>query len=301
MADGAAATRPDAESRDHTTRGRVAAALLRSPTGFVGALIVLAVVLGALFAGLLAPEGPNKMDLGQRLQPPAITGAANDHLFGTDQLGKDVLARILYGSRLSLAVGLLAVLISCAGGVALGLVAGYFGGWLDSIIMRLADVQLAFPFILLAITIIGVLGASLPTVIGVLALSGWVQFARIIRSEVLSLRQRPFVEALRIVGASDRRVLFGHLLPNVLPSIIVLATLELGRVIILESGLTFLGLGIPPPAVTWGSMLADARNYVREAWWLSAFPGLALMLLVLAINLAGDALRNALDPTLAET
>jgi peptide/nickel transport system permease protein len=248
---------------------------------------------------VIVPVDPNHIDLFRRLVPPAwVGGGASPHWLGTDQIGRDVLSRILVGTRVSLLVGLTAVLFSTGAGVALGVSAGFFGRRLDHLVMRAADVQLAFPFVLLAIAIIGVLGPAVPHVIGVLALSGWVQFARITRSEVLSLKGRAFVESARAAGASDLVILARHIVPNLLPSVIILATLELGRVIILESGLSFLGLGLPPPIVTWGAMLADGRNYVREAWWLSAFPGLALMVLVLAINLAGDALRDALDPTL---
>jgi peptide/nickel transport system permease protein len=299
MTEAFADARAEAEASGATTRARVARALLRSPTGLAGTAAVAIVVTIAILAPLIAPQDPNLINLAHRLKPPALDSGVGE-LLGTDQLGKDVLSRIIYGARLSLLVGTLAVLLSGALGVGLGLLAGYFGGKLDAAIMRLADVQLAFPFILLAIAIIGVLGPTVPNIVAVLALSGWVQFARVVRSETLSLRRRPFIEASLIIGASDVSVMRWHLFPNVLPSVIVLATLELGRVIILESGLSFLGLGIPPPAVTWGAMLAEGRNYVREAWWLSVFPGLALMTLVLGINMAGDALRNALDPTMAE-
>jgi peptide/nickel transport system permease protein len=278
---------------------RAFARLRRSGTGVAG-LVVIGAILGlALLWPVVRPSDPNAIDLLRRLHPPAwVAGGDPGHVLGTDPIGRDVLSRIIFGARVSVAVGLLAVGISTLVGVALGLTAGYVGGWLDDVVMRAADAQLAFPFILLAIAIIGVLGPTLPNVVAVLALSGWVQFARITRSEVLSLRQRAFVEAARAAGARDLTILGRHLLPNLLPSTIILATLELGRVIILESGLSFLGLGVPPPTVTWGGMLADGRNYVREAWWLSVFPGCALMILVLAINLAGDALRDALDPSL---
>src|SRR5262249_32474784 len=299
MTDPAADIEDGGSAAAATTPGRVAEALLRSPTGLAGTLVVAVVVAAAISAPWIVPQDPNQIDLANRLQGRTLWRGGG-HPLGTDQLGKDVLTRIIHGARLSLLIGSLAVLLSGTTGVALGLLAGYSGGKLDAVIMRAADVQLAFPFILLAIAIIGVLGPTTANIVLVLALSGWVQFARIVRSETLSLRRRPFIEATRIVGASSGSILWRHLLPNVLPSVIVLATLELGRVIILESGLAFLGLGIPPPAITWGAMLAEGRNYVREAWWLSVFPGLALMILVLAINLAGDALRNALDPTLAE-
>jgi peptide/nickel transport system permease protein len=277
------------------------ARLWRSGTGVTGLVVLGAMLFVAFGWPVIMPSDPNTIDLLRRLGPPAwLAGGDPAHVLGTDQIGRDVLSRIVFGARVSLGIGVLAVGFSTLVGVALGLAAGYAGGWLDDAVMRAADAQLAFPFILLAIAIIGVLGPTLPNIVAVLALSGWVQFARITRSEVLSLRQRAFVEAARAAGARDLAIVGWHLLPNLLPSTIVLATLELGRVIILESGLSFLGLGVPPPTVTWGGMLADGRNYVREAWWLSVFPGAALMLLVLAINLAGDALRDALDPSLAD-
>jgi peptide/nickel transport system permease protein len=280
--------------------GRLAR-LWRSGTGVTGLVVLAAMVFVAFGWPVLRPSDPNAIDLLRRLGPPAwIPGGDAAHVLGTDQIGRDVWSRIVLGARVSIGIGLVAVAVSTLVGVALGLAAGYAGGWPDDVVMRAADAQLAFPFILLAIAIIGVLGPTIPNVVAVLALSGWVQFARVTRSEVLSLRQRAFVEAARAAGARDVSILGWHLLPNLLPSTIVLATLELGRVIILESGLSFLGLGVPPPTVTWGGMLADGRNYVREAWWLSVFPGGALMLLVLAINLAGDALRDALDPRLAD-
>ena len=285
------------EAYRSTTRWRVAGALLWTPTGLLGSLVLVLVLLLAVLAPWIMPLDPSRIDLAHRLAPPGIDSG---HLFGTDQLGKDVLTRVVYGSRLSLLIGFLAVGLSTLIGVSLGLVGGYFGRIIDAVLMRVADVQLAFPFILLAIAIIGALGPTVPNIVIVLALSGWVQFARVVRSETLSLRRRPFIEAMEIMGSSTWGILWRHLLPNVLPSVIVLATLELGRVIILDSGLAFLGLGVPPPAVTWGTMLAEGRNYIREAWWLSVFPGLALMIVVLAFNLAGDALRNALDPTLVE-
>jgi peptide/nickel transport system permease protein len=290
----------EAAAYSPTTRGRVIEALLHTPTGLAGTVVVAIVVVLAVLAPVIAPDDPNHIDLAHRLRPPALWTGGGSGSLGTDRLGKDVLNLIIHGARLSLLIGSLAVVLSALVGVTLGLLAGYLGGKLDAMIMRAADVQLAFPFILLAIAIVGVLGPTVPNIVLVLALSGWVQFVRVVRAETLSLRQRPFIEATRIIGASSGRILRYHLLPNVLPSVIVLATLELGRVIILESGLAFLGLGIPPPAITWGAMLAEGRDYVREAWWLSVFPGLALLILVLAINLAGDALRNALDPTLAE-
>lgn len=281
------------------TRGKaVWKRLAASPVTVASLAFLAAVVLVALCADWVSPHDPNTINLRMRLQPPLLFGGDAAYPLGTDQIGKDILSRIIHGSRLSLSIGLAAVALSILVGVSLGICAGYFGGWFDTVVMRAADVQLAFPFILLAITIIGVLGPTVQNIVVVLALSGWVQFARIVRSETLSLRQRPFIEASRIIGSRHSRIIWRNVLPNVMSSIIILATLELGRVIILESGLTFLGLGVPPPAVTWGAMLAEGRDYVREAWWLSVFPGLALMFIVLAINLAGDGLRSILDPSM---
>jgi peptide/nickel transport system permease protein len=205
-------------------------------------------------------------------------------------------SRLLYGARVSLLVGFAAVLVAGAVGVALGLVAGYYGGRLDDLLMRVGDVQLAFPVLVLAIAVLSVLGASLGNVIVVLGVTGWVTYARIARAETLSLRQRDFVEGARALGARDGAILWRHILPNVLPPITVVATFSVARTIIAEASLSFLGLGIPPPAPSWGAMLDEGRNYLTTGWWLALFPGLAILLLVLGINLVGDWLRDALDP-----
>ena len=206
------------------------------------------------------------------------------------------MSRLLYGARVSLLVGFAAVLVAGAVGVALGLVAGYYGGRLDDLLMRVGDVQLAFPVLVLAIAVLSVLGASLGNVIVVLGVTGWVTYARIARAETLSLRQRDFVEGARALGARDGAILWRHILPNVLPPITVVATFSVARTIIAEASLSFLGLGIPPPAPSWGAMLDEGRNYLTTGWWLALFPGLAILLLVLGINLVGDWLRDALDP-----
>jgi len=272
---------------------------VRARAGLFGLGLLLCVIAMAIAAPVLAPYDPTKQEIINRLAPPMWQeGGSSRHVLGTDQLGRDVLSRIIWGARVSLGIGTLAVAISTTAGLVLGAIGGYAGGWADNVIMRAADIQLAFPFILLAIAALGVLGVTYVNVVIVLAVSGWVIFARIVRSETLSLRERDYVQAARAIGASHARIVRQHILPNLTPTAIVLATLELGRVIILESGLSFLGLGIPPPATTWGNMLAEGRNYVRDAWWLSSFAGLALMLVVLAINLVGDALRDALDPSL---
>jgi peptide/nickel transport system permease protein len=251
----------------------------------------------AAFAPALAPSDPVKNRLLDRLTPPMWAQGGNPrHPLGTDTLGRDVLSRLLHGARISLTVGLAAVLVAGVVGVGLGLVAGYRGGWADDLLMRLGDIQLAFPVLLLGVAVIAVLGASLINMILVLGASGWVTYARIARGETLSLKERDFVAAARALGAPARHVVVRHLLPNVLPSLMVVATFSVARTIIAEASLSFLGLGLPPPAPSWGAMLDEGRNYVTTGWWLALFPGLAILLLVLAINLCGDWLRDALDP-----
>jgi len=262
--------------------------------------ILSLVILSSALAAIIAPESPTKQSLAQRLRPPAwAEHSGAGHLIGTDQLGRDVLSRILYGGRLSLIVALLAVLLSASIGTFLGLVGGYTGGVLERLLMRLAEIQLAFPFILLVVTIVAVLGPSALNVVLALGVSGWVSYTRLVRAHVLTLRELAYVESARSLGASAPRIVLRHLLPNVLSPVVVLASFSVAQMIILESALSFLGLGVQPPTPTWGGMLADARNYLDQAWWLAAFPGLALMLTVLAINILGDWLRDLLDPTLA--
>ncbi len=225
-----------------------------------------------------------------------VSGGTIDYPLGTDTLGRDVLSRLLYGARISLIVGLSAVCISGVLGVSLGLLAGYYGGRLDDVLMRLGDIQLAFPILVLAIAVLAVLGASLGNVILVLGISGWVTYARIVRGETLSLKQREFVEAARAIGSPDGSIIWYHILPNILPPVTVVATFSVARVIIAEASLSFLGLGIPPPTPSWGAMLDEGRNYITTAWWLALFPGLAILFLVLGINLVGDWVRDVLDP-----
>jgi peptide/nickel transport system permease protein len=273
--------------------------LIRRRTALFGLVVVAAVALAALAAPALAPFDPVAQDIGQRLKPPgwaAPDGRA--HWLGTDHLGRDILGRILFGARIALVVGLAAVAIAGTLGLAIGLVSGYFGGRVDDLFMRLADIQLAFPFILLALAVIGVLGPSLRNIIAVVGVSGWVVYARIVRGEVLSLREREFVQAARAVGSTPARVIMRHVVPNAFTPWLVIATLDMARVIIVESALSFLGLGVPPPTPTWGGMLADGRVYMSTAWWLATFPGLAILVTVLGINLLGDGLRDTLDPRL---
>jgi peptide/nickel transport system permease protein len=252
-----------------------------------------------VFASLISPFDPLAQDIGQRLKEPGWQDAQGRiHPLGTDHLGRDILSRIIHGSRIALSVGLAAVAISGVLGMAIGLVAGYFGGRVDDFFMRLADIQLAFPFILLAIAVIGVLGPSLRNIIIVIGVSSWVVYARVVRGEVLSIREREFVQAAVALGSRDWRILVRHVLPNAFTPWLVVATLDMARVIVLESALSFLGLGVQPPTPTWGGMLADGRVYLSTAWWLATFPGLAILVTVLGINLLGDGLRDTLDPRL---
>jgi peptide/nickel transport system permease protein len=273
--------------------------LARRRTAVFGLAVVVVVLLAAFFAPWIVPFDPLEQDINQRLKEPGWqTAVGRVHLLGTDHLGRDILARVIFGARIALVVGLSAVLISGVLGMAIGLIAGYFGGKVDDFFMRLADIQLAFPFILLAIAVIGVLGPSLRNIIIVIGVSSWVVYARVVRGEVLSIREREFVQAAIALGSRDGRVLVRHVLPNAFTPWLVVATLDMARVIVTESALSFLGLGVQPPTPTWGGMLADGRVYLSTAWWLATFPGLAILVTVLGINLLGDGLRDTLDPRL---
>ena len=264
-----------------------------------GLSVLLVMGASAVLAPQLAPWDPAKQMLMKRLRPPMWQERGlREHPLGTDHLGRDILSRLLYGGRISLGVGLTAVTLSALLGVTLGLLAGFFGGRADTLIMRIVDVFLAIPYILLAMGVVFALGPSLLNVILVMAVTRWVQFARIVRADVLSLREREFVAGARARGNRSLRLLLRHVLPNALTPIIVVATLELAFMIIYESALSFLGLGVQPPTPTWGWMLSDGRNYVATAWWLATLPGLTIMLTVLAVNLLGDWLRDTLDPRL---
>ena len=273
--------------------------LARRRTALFGLAVVAAVALTAILAPVVSPFDPLEQDISQRLREPGWQDAhGRVHPLGTDHLGRDILARIIYGSRIALLVGLAAVAISGVLGLMIGLVAGYFGGRVDDFFMRLADIQLAFPFILLAIAIIGVLGPSLQNIIIVIGVSSWVVYARVVRGEVLSIREREFVQAAIALGGRNGRIVLRHVLPNAFTPWLVVATLDMARVIVIESALSFLGLGVQPPTPTWGGMLADGRVYLSTAWWLATFPGLAILVTVLGINLFGDGLRDTLDPRL---
>jgi len=274
--------------RRHTTRLVVA-----------GGVFVVALALMAAAAPWLAPQDPERTSLRVRLVPPTREAAdGRAHALGTDHLGRDVLSRLIYGARVSLMVGFAAVIVGGIVGSTLGVMAGFRRGWLDTAIMTVADAQLAFPFILLAIGIIAVIGPSFPTLIVVIGLSGWVSYARVLRSQVLSLRTREFVDAVHALGGSALRVVVRHLLPNIAPSLIVIATLELARAIVLEATLSFLGLGVQPPTPSWGGMIQEGREYLDSAWWISTFPGLVLMATSLVVSRTGDWLRDLLDPML---
>jgi peptide/nickel transport system permease protein len=273
--------------------------LVRRRTALFGLLVVLLTAAAAIFAPLVSPFDPYLQEIGQRLQPPGWQDAQGRvHWLGTDHLGRDILSRIVHGARIALLVGLAAVAISGVLGMVVGLVSGYFGGRIDDAFMRLADVQLAFPFILLAIAVIGVLGPSLRNIIVVIGVSSWVVYARVVRGEVLSIREREYIHAAAALGGGAGRIIVRHVLPNAFTPWLVVATLDMARVIVIESALSFLGLGVQPPTPTWGGMLSDGRVYLSTAWWLATFPGLAILLTVLGINLFGDGLRDTLDPRL---
>ena len=272
----------------------------RDPAAIFGTIILAVVLLAAFFAPFLAPHDPNAVDPLKRLLPPFWVQPKGSvtYLLGTDAVGRDILSRIIFGARISLSVSLISVLLSSIIGVTLGLLAGYYGGWVDAIIMRIVDVQLAYPLILFAITVAAVFGATLRNLILVLVIANWVTYTRLVRGEVLMRKAMQFVEAARVNGCPDRRIIRLHILPNVFSTILVIFTLQVAFVLILESGLSFLGLGVDPSIPTWGSMLNEGRSYILTAWWLETFPGLAIMFAVLGINMLGDWIRDVLDPQL---
>jgi len=290
-----------AEDR-RVTRGRkILRKLFENKSAIFGLIMVLGVIFCAVFSPLISPHDPILQDVEKRLIPPMWQeGADPNYLLGTDHLGRDIVSRLIYGARISIVVSVSAVALSAVLGTLIGLFSGFYGGKVDSFFMRIADVQLAFPFILLAIAIIAVLGPDLQNIIITMGITGWVIYARVVRAEVLSLREKEFIMSVRALGGSNGRIIFNHLLPNVIPPIIVIITLEMARMIIFEAALSFLGLGIQPPTPTWGGMLADGRVYLATSWWLATFPGLVIMLVVLGINLLGNWLRDMLDPRLTQ-
>ena len=267
----------------------------------IPSFIILLVVFTGIFANLIAPHSPRVGILSERLTPPAWSsdGSAN-HLLGTDQQGRDILSRIIHGARVSLLVSAVTLLIGGTVGVTLGLLAGWYGGWIDEIIMRMVDILLALPLILVALVLVVSLGQSLSVILVVLAIWIWPRFARMIRGEVLRLRTMDYIALAQVSGASTFRILTVHLFPGVINTLIIIATLQVGIVILVESTLSFLGAGVPPPTPAWGSMVAEGRDKLALAWWISTLPGVAIMLTVMALNLFGDWLRDTLDPRLRQ-
>ncbi len=280
-----------------TRRGLTFRRLVRSPGGLVGSVLVVLVIAVAVLAPLLSPYDPEKQNIVHRLKPPfwAEEGSV-DHLLGTDSIGRDLLSRIIYGSRVSLFVGVMATLFSALLGITLGLVSGFLRGPVDSTISRVGDVQQAIPFLVLAIAVAAMLGPGLWNLILVLVVTTWITFFRVVRGEVLSVREEQYVWAARSIGASNPRIMLRYILPNVAASIIVVATLLAANMIIFEASLSFLGLGVPSNVPTWGRIVADGREYVASEWWIALFPGVAILITVMAMNLLGDWLREELDP-----
>ena len=277
---------------------RLGRSLIATKSAMAGAVILLIVLIAAVFAPLLVPLDPTAQSLTRVMKPPMWQGEGHIFFMGTDHLGRDLLSRLIYGARISLIVGLSATVLAGSIGLILGMVAGYFGGKVDFLLMRLVDFVLSFPFILLALATIAILGPSLWLIVSLISFRQWTVYARVVRGSVLSIREQEFVIASRAVGGSDLRLIFRHVLPNVLAPVIVIGSLYLGRLIVIEAGLSFLGLGVPPPTPTWGGLLAEGRSYLYVSWWIVTFPGLAITFTVLGANLLGDWLRDVLDPRL---
>ncbi len=284
--------------REENRWRKAMASLLKDKSALFGVLILLGVVICAVLAPIISPASPHEQLLSRALKPPMWTDGHRTFLLGTDHLGRDYLSRLIYGPRVSLIVGFFAVFLTGSVGLLVGLVSGYFGGKIDFVLMRLVDLVLSFPFILLALATIAIVGPSLTVLILVMSMRIWVIYARVVRGEVLSLREQEFIQAARSIGGSHFRIIFRHILPNVLAPVVIIASLYLGRMIIIEAGLSFLGLGVPPPTPTWGGLLSDGKVHLYTAWWVVTFPGLAITLTVLGSNLVGDWLRNVLDPRL---
>lgn len=273
--------------------------LRKSPVGLTGAAILLVVVFVAIFAPLLAPHDPNLKNPRLRLKPPVwVEGGSPNNILGTDTLGRDILSRVVYGARVSVLVGVTAVVLAGAIGVSIGLITGYFGGAVDMAMMRFTDAFQAIPGLLLTILVVGIVGPGLWTLIGILGVTTWVTYARVVRGETLTVRERDYVQAARALGQINLWILLRHILPNVRGSVIVLATLNVAGIILAESGLSFLGLGVPPTTPTWGGILSDGRNYITHAWWVATFPGIAISITVLGITFLGDWMRDYFDPRL---
>jgi len=263
----------------------------RSGLALVGGALFLVFILLALFGPMLAPNDPIATNTPQRLQPPSL-----HHLFGTDEFGRDLFSRVLYGARIAARVGVISVLVAMSGGIALGFITGYYGGAVDSLLSRLMEIWMAFPGVLFALIVVAILGPSLNNVIISLGLLSIPEYARLIRGLVLSGRQEQYVEAARAIGVGDLRLMWRHLLPNIVGPILILSSLRFGSALLTGAGLSFIGLGAQPPTPEWGAILASGRDYMQQAWWITAFPGITIALFVLGVNLLGDGLRNVLDP-----
>jgi peptide/nickel transport system permease protein len=260
----------------------------------VGGLFVIVIMfLIAGSASFIAPYDPGRTEVSMKLKPPSLA-----HYLGTDQLGRDIFSRMLFGSRVSLSVGFVAVAISICIGILVGALAGYYGRWVDSLLMRFVDIMLCFPSFFLILTVVALLGPSLFKVMVVIGITSWMGTSRFVRAEFLSLRERDFTQAARALGVKDLRIIFRHILPNALAPVFVTATLDVATAILVEAGLSFLGFGVQPPAPSWGNILTEGRTYIFDAWWLTVFPGLAILITVLSFNLLGEGLRDALDPRL---
>lgn len=304
---------PQSQDHTHTPAIAIVAIPWYAPSRLTGAvrrareyplipigLLLVVFIIPAIFAPLIAPHDPFAGGLSYRLKPPVWAGGSWDHILGTDRVGRDILSRIIFGSRISIFISLVGIASGGFAGTCLGLIAGYYGGWIDAVIMRLVDIKLALPSVLLAMVLVAAIGPSYGSVILVVALILWALYARQIRGSTLAIKEMDFIARAKVAGASDFRIIFRHILPNVTNTLIVLATLQVGYVIILEASLSFLGVGIPRPAPAWGLLVADGRELVVIAWWVSMFPGLAIIITVLSLNLLGDWLRDRLDPKLRQ-
>jgi len=277
------------------------ASFMGNRLALASAVVVALFVLMAIFAPLVAPQDPYETDLFRRLQPPAwVEGGEWGYLLGCDALGRDIFSRIIYGARISIFVGLTVIVLATGIGIVAGLAAGYLRGWVDVVISRIVDILLGFPYLIFAIGLMAMMGPGLGNIILALAYKEWVIPARVVRGETLAVRELEYVEAARALGASPRHIMLREILPNILSPVVVVSTIRMANVIILEASLSFLGLGVQPPMASWGSMVSDGRAFILEAWWVSTFPGLAILLLVLAINVASQGLRDAFDPRFHE-
>jgi peptide/nickel transport system permease protein len=271
--------------------------LLQSKTGTVGFLIVISVIFVAIFAEVIAPHDPTKNNLGDMLKPPGwLDGGSSTYILGTDNLGRDMLSRIIFGTRVSLLVGVFSVILAGIIGILVGILAGYYGGIIDNVLMRIVDSFLAIPSILFILVVLAVFDPSIIVLIIVIGFTNWVTYARVVRGEVLSIKEREYVKASKSIGTKNSTIMLKHIFPNIVSSFIVISTLSVATTIVLEASLSFLGLGIQPPTVSWGGMLTDGRNYLATNWWLATFPGIAITITVLGIIFLGDWLRDVLDP-----